>query len=96
MNVLEMKAFADSLLDSGLSRKDMVESYESLVRRCKSELFVANQQYQFILFNKHSKKEKKEKLDLVNKCMDEYLKAFDELRAIKLFYKKENQDVRRS
>lgn len=92
MEYSEMKKYVASLSDCHLSRKDMIESHESIVLRCRGELESAHEDSQNAIFSRASRKEKKEKFDYESCCIVELFEALDKLTAVKLFYRLEEKN----
>lgn len=89
MTYSEMKKYVESLSNSGLSRKDMIESHEGVVRSWEGELDSANRDCQNAIFSRASRKVKKEKFDYASHCFVKLFEALDKLTAVKLLYRLE-------
>ena len=86
-----MKEYVESLSNSGLSRKDMIESHEGVVRTRQGDLDSANKDCQQTILSRASRKEKNEKFNYACRCLVKYFEACDKLTAVKLFYKLEEK-----
>lgn len=91
MTYSEMKEYVASISNCDLSRKDMIESHEGVVRSWEGELDSANKDCQQTILSRASRKEKNEKFNYASRCLVKYFEAFDKLTAVKLFYKLEEK-----